>query len=565
MNFSIRFDIPFYLIAIFAAMSVGVSYLMYHNVAGISKSNRTFLGLLRALSVFLLLLAMANLVTDIVRITTKKRDVYVLVDDSKSMALNDGTVSRAQLTKDVLRSIKGISPHLNIVPIIFGGHAVEAAGPSAFDSLKFDKPATDIEAAFVEAAKHSQQSPGEAAFGILLSDGDYNAGGNPVNVAQGFSIPVYSIGIGDSTRPKDIAVRQLIPSPSIYAGKKSVVKSIISSFGFGGTTVNVHLVDDEKDVESKDVKLPGDGDVEVAFDYTASAVGTHILKVYVAPQNGEVNLRNNSATATVDVMKGKYSVLLVAGEPAVDVAFLRRNIESSDDFELTTLVQKDANDFYVPTGENGREVNASTTDPSEILSKKYDAVLLYDFPNAHFSVATNHDSPMQKVLDVLNSSDAPFAKGLPYAYFAGRDFSAQQVVQLPRLPFTTGNSGSEISPGDADLSSRPDVFQTARNSDNSEFQIGISTMGFSQGISPEENIPASLQPIYSLLSSNSNLIPPLYYRRIDCKSANGATALAVPVLNGVRLDVPIFFMSQFRKERRVPRLRVVAHPAYEFT
>ena len=110
MNFSIRFDIPFYLIAIFAAMSVGVSYLMYHNVAGISKSNRTFLGLLRALSVFLLLLAMANLVTDIVRITTKKRDVYVLVDDSKSMALNDGTVSRAQLTKDVLRSIKGISP-----------------------------------------------------------------------------------------------------------------------------------------------------------------------------------------------------------------------------------------------------------------------------------------------------------------------------------------------------------------------------------------------------------------------------------------------------------------------
>ena len=184
----------------------------------------------------------------------------------------------------------------------------------------------------------------------------------------------------------------------------------------------MHLVDDEKDVESKDVKLPGDGDVEVAFDYTASAVGTHILKVYVAPQNGEVNLRNNSATATVDVMKGKYSVLLVAGEPALDVAFLRRNIESSDDFELTTLVQKDANDFYVPTGENGREVNASTTDPSEILSKKYDAVLLSDFPNAHFSVATNHDSPMQKGPGCLELIRCPIRERPPLCLFRRKGF-----------------------------------------------------------------------------------------------------------------------------------------------
>ncbi len=515
MNFSIRFDIPFSILALFAVASAGISYLMYHNAAGVSKSSKTLLGVLRALSIFLLLLAVSNLVTDFVRFTNKKRNVFVLIDDSESMSLNDGTINRKQITKEVLRSIKDLSAHFDIVPVIFGDHVMPIS--KDFDSLRFDQPITNIESALVDVPKQSQQMPGQAAFAILLTDGDYNAGGNPIDIARSLSIPVYSVGIGDSTQPRDIAIRQLILSPSIYAGKKNVVKAIISSFGFGGKVVTAHLMDDEKETNSKEVTLAENGYVEVSFDYTPNEPGTHVLKVYVAPQKGEANDRNNSATATVDVLKGKYSILLVAGEPAVDVAFLRRNIESSSDFDLSVLVQRDANTFYLPTGASPRTGVSTEATSAEILLKKYDVVLLYDFPNSHSS------ETLRIVSDILNSSEVPFA------YFAGRDFSATQVSKLPRLPFSVENFRSEFS-----------GLRNSQNLENSEIQeteVGISALG-------AETIPASLQSVYSLLSSNSNLIPPLYYQRIECKPAYAAAPLAVPVLNGVRLDVPIFYVSQ---------------------
>ena len=85
---------------------------------------------------------------------------------------------------------------------------------------------------------------------------------------------------------------------------------------------------------------------ETSFDYTPATVGTHILTVHIPPLKGEFNQRNNFASASVDVLKGEYSVLLVAGEPSPDVAFLRRNIEADEDFSLEVLVQKNGDDFY---------------------------------------------------------------------------------------------------------------------------------------------------------------------------------------------------------------------------
>ncbi len=448
MNFEIRFDIPFYMFLLFGGLSAGLSYLMYRKLEEISKPRKLFLGILRGASFFFLFLAAANLVTDFVRFDTKKRDVYLLLDDSKSMSLSDGNTSREQVVKDILgsRSFGNLEKYVDVKPVVFGGRVIAGA---TIDSLRFDRPATDLHAAVTQASKMSRN--GQAAFALLVSDGDYNAGGNPVDAARGLSFPLYSIGVGDSTVPKDVVVKQVIPAPSIYAGKKSVVRVIISSNGFGGSSVTARLLDDGREVDSRNVTLPSEGDQEVSFNYTPASVGTHLLKVYVPPLSGEFNRRNNSAAATADVRKGKYSILLIAGEPASDVAFLRRNIGGSDDFDLKVLIQK--------SGEGFDEKNAAG-----ILSQKYDAVILYDFPNGQ-SAGT-----LREVTSVLSSTEVPFA------YFAGNQFSAVRLSGLPRLPFViTG-------------------FQ------NDELQVGLSPTG-------AESLPVVLQPIYSLRERQLGTLP----------------------------------------------------------
>jgi hypothetical protein len=484
MNFQIHFDIPFYVFLLFGGLSASLSYLMYRRLEAISKPRQLFLGILRGASLFLLLLAAANLITDFVRFDTKKRDVYLLLDDSKSMSLSDGKMSREQVVKDILgsKSLGVLAKYFNVKPVVFGGTIIAGA---TIDSLRFDRPATDLQAAVSQASK--MDANGRTAFAVLLSDGDYNAGGNPVDAARSLSFPLYSVGIGDSTLPRDVVVKQVIPAPSIYAGKKSVVRAIISSNGFGGASVNARLIDDGREVDSRDVTLPPDGEKELSFDYTPASVGTHLLKVYIPPLSGEFNRRNNSASATAEVRKGKYSILLIAGEPASDVAFLRRNIGESDDFDLKVLIQK--------SGASFDEKNAAG-----VLSQKYDAVILYDFPNGQ-SAGT-----FREVTRVLNSTEVPFA------YFAGNQLSAVRLADLQRLPLVVTG------------------FQ------NEEFQVGISPTGAG-------SLPVVLQPLYTLLSASSALLPPLYYQRIECRPKAGAVALAYPVFNGVKLNSPVFVID----------------------
>jgi hypothetical protein len=493
----IRFDIPIYILILFALVSAGLAYLMYRKIEEIARSRRIFLFSLRAISFFLLFLAVANITTEIIHGYTKKRDVFLLVDDSKSMSLSDGTIQRGRVVKSIIgsKTYSDLAKQFDLVPIIFGSEVLKT---NNLDSLKFNQPFTNIESSLAEASRLGTNA--QAAFAILVTDGDYNEGGNPVDAARGLLFPVFSVGIGDSTQPKDIVVRDVIPAPSVYAGKKSVVRALVSSFGYGGRSVMAQLSEDGKVVDSKAITLPGEGNIETSFDYTPNIVGTHILTVHVSPLKGEFDQRNNSASVSVDVLKGKYSVLLVAGEPASDVAFLKRNIESDVDFDLHVLIQKDGNDFYQPVSEDGEN---KSIEPDEILSREYDAVLLYDFPNSQ-SAGT-----ISEVTKILNST--------AYVYLAGKNFSAEQVSHLPRLPFVVQSFQPGMSSG--------------------EFQVGISAVG-----SLDQS--GDLQPFYTMLQEYSSLIPPLYYQRIDCKPSYGSVSVAVPVLNGVSMTSPVFLISE---------------------
>ncbi len=488
MNFQIHFDIPIYQFLLFAGVSAALAYLMYRKLEVVTGGRKLLLGILRGISLFLLFLAMTNLVTDIVRVDFKKKNVILLVDDSKSMSVSDGSVPRPEIVGRILHSasLDSLRQVFNIESVIFGGKVLRGAG---IDSLRFDQPSTDLSAAVSQAVRES--SNGGTAFAVLISDGDYNRGGSPVDVARDLPFPLFTIGVGDSTAPSDVVVKQVIPAPEMYAGKKSVVKAIVGSKGYGAALVSAQLIDDGRDVSSRNVTLPSSGDVEVSFDYTPTTAGTHILKVYVPPLKGEFSRRNNSASAAADVMKGKYAILLVAGEPATDVAFLRRNIEESGDFDLKVLVQRNADAFY-------------EKDAASVLSGKYDAAVLYDFPNG------SSGRTISQVAGKLRES------GIPYAYFAGPDFSTDRITGLPRLPF--------VPEGILD----------------GELQVGVAPVS-------GETVPVSVQPLYTLLSGNVSLFPPLYYRRIQCKPSEGAVVLAAPVMSGIRLNAPLFIADPSRR------------------
>ncbi len=69
-----------------------------------------------------------------------------------------------------------------------------------------------------------------------------------------------------------------------------------------------------------------------------------------------------------------------------------------------------------------------------------------------------------------------------------------------------------------------------------EFQVGVSSAA-------SGSIPLSLQPLYTLISENSNFFPPIYYQKTIVVPHPGSVVLAYPVLSGNLLNYPLFVVN----------------------
>ena len=129
--------------------------------------------------------------------------VAVLADRSASMTIVDRTGDRAELIRNLFTTVVpgAIPAGVKSESYSFGA---SLRGPlhQAPDSLTDE--VTDIAGAFTALA-HERQRLNIGAV-ILLSDGMYTRGENPVYSAGVLGVPVFTVGIGDTAEQKDILV-----------------------------------------------------------------------------------------------------------------------------------------------------------------------------------------------------------------------------------------------------------------------------------------------------------------------------------------------------------------------
>ena len=481
MNYSIDSSLPLIVLIASAAACGFAAFLSYHKLGGLTSIKRQALMTLRFLSLLLTLLISLNAVLYLTHHYQVKKSVVVMVDDSRSMTLKDRGKTRSEVVKEILNSdrFKDLREKFDLHMMAFGNHVRTVVSS---DSLQFNQYATDIDAPVLEAIKYSVSHP--LAFVLLISDGNYNSGPDPRRDARGMFFPIYTIGVGDTVPPSDLVVKQIIVPGNLYSQKKTVVRGVVGANGLAGRKVTAYLYEDKKMVDSKVIVLPAEGDLAVSFDYLPGTEGQHVLTVSVPPLVGEYDNRNNSSSVSVNVKKGKYSVLLIGGEPQSDFAFIRRDLESSEDFVVSALVQRNAQDFY-------------EKDALKVLSLKYDAVVLCDFPNSN---SGDTFASVQKLLKEQNPA---------VMYFSGRNFDAALVNNIYKLP----------------------VKVTGFNRGESQINVALA---------PQEAIPVLDQGIFDELAENVQFFPPIYYQLINCQPKSDAAVLAYPVLNGVRLKNPLF-------------------------
>lgn len=293
----------------------------------VSKRIKYLLTAIRSLALILLLLAIFNSIAGFVK-TDKAIPVNLFfIDNSKSIAVKD-SAHRLEISN---KFISDFSNSGSSRFYLFG---------SGIDSLKGKElNFKDKSTCFSDIEKFIERQKLNAASITILSDGIITDGANPAYSFEKFSIPVYTVGIGDSTLQSDVVIHEPRNNELVYKNRPAAIEAGITNTGFSGKSITAKLYEGDNILEQKTIFLSNTGIDNVKFSYTPKTTGEKRLRISIPPFNNESNINNNSKSFVINVLNDKIKTYLISSVPSPDVSILVGMILKDERIKLKSVVE----------------------------------------------------------------------------------------------------------------------------------------------------------------------------------------------------------------------------------
>ncbi len=410
----LSFTVSALLVLLLVLLSVAAAVYFYRTtIPPIPRGKKILLTALRATALSLLLMFLFEPLLRLVSTSTQEPVLAVLVDDSKSMSIEDPTGNRLEQARDVLRgNLVERNAGLRFYTLGTRTKVREAFSP---DSLLALQEATDITGALRTVFGEKDRLNIGAV--LLISDGSYNLGQNPLYEAEQIGLPVFTVGIGDSTEQKDLVITRLLTNDLVYAETEVPVDVTIKSSGFASETVEVVLADGGRDLARTKINLgPGTREYAVRLSYLPEGEGTKKYSVRVSRLPGELTYANNQRMFLARILKNKIRVVMINGVPSPDVTAIRQTLAEDNNITVRSFTQNTPTTFYEGN------LTAAIVDSADCL-------VLTSFPIAATS---------QQVLDMVKGVIGK--KNTPVLYIGGKQADEAKLQGLSGiLPFTSSN------------------------------------------------------------------------------------------------------------------------------
>ncbi|HET6511894.1 MAG TPA: hypothetical protein VFH43_06860, partial [Candidatus Kapabacteria bacterium] len=425
------------------AIGIGLAVWTYQRtIPRTTTTKRTILIALRSLGIAALLFAIFQPVLTSTKTNELVPKIALALDNSQSMQLpQQGGSVGAQVAPDATRRAAMVQSVQSAIPqdlradgnkleaYLVGDATTEVRGgtSSALDSLAGRTTVTNLSSVF-SALREARKTRNVEAV-VLYTDGAFTAGSNPVYAAQQLGVPVYAVGLGDSSEIRDISLTELFTNEIATMGVAQPVDMTLHvSNSRAGERVQIFVYADQERVHEQVVTLKGGSyDESFSFRYTPNKEGTIKLTSRVSALSGEITDKNNLRIAYVKVLRNKFRVAMFAGAPSSDVSFLRQYYTSNPSVELITFIQKAGSEFYegTPTPEKLRDI---------------DLVVLVGFP-----IAQTSDQSLALVRQLVTNQSKPLL------YIPSRTVDNTKLQQLAealpfRVPARSSTNEIKVSP-----------------------------------------------------------------------------------------------------------------------
>lgn len=368
LNFNISLDGSLWLLVSLIILALAFCIYIYQQTTPPTSSGfRIALLVIRSIALISLMSLLFHPILQIRDEYVQKPDVAVLVDNSKSLQIEDSGIRRSDFVQDLIKPKHWESLNDQFNLHFFPFQTDIDTNFTLNDTLRFDGEGTDISRALDLGKKRLLN--GFYTSAVLISDGNYNTGENPEFFAQRYQVPIHVIGVGDASKKKDIIVERVVTNEVVYTNNRVPVDVTLKQEGFKDKRVDLLLKQGNNVIDRQLVKLGESGqEQKIRLFFTPDEAGFLEYSIEVPVLDDEFTPKNNFRNIIVKVLESKINILLIAGEASLDLRFLQRAFEDDENIQVSTLVQKKGGGFYSKKG------------LSAILKEDYQLFIFLGFP-----------------------------------------------------------------------------------------------------------------------------------------------------------------------------------------
>ena len=343
------------LVVLILAAATGLAWLIRSRMAQAVPLIRGWrawvIWVLQVMLVAVLLVLLWQPAITVAELKPQQNIIAVLVDDSRSMAISEGGVTRQAQAVKALENGVLASLNRSFQTRLYRVDAV-AARIDRLTDLEPRAPSTRIGDSLRQLSEETSDLPIGAI--VLLSDGADNAGGidpEAISALRARHIPVHTVGFGLERAEHDVELDDAVVAPRALADSRLAARITLHQRGYAGAGVSLTVRDvstnQAKVLASRTIRLGSDGNLQTeTLLFNIGSAGARTLQIAAAPLPGEQNLANNILTRVVNVGSSPRRILYVEGEPRWEYKFIRQAEEDDRMVQIVSMDRTSQNKIY---------------------------------------------------------------------------------------------------------------------------------------------------------------------------------------------------------------------------
>lgn len=381
--------LPWWVLVPVILAAVALAWHAYRRLS-LWPRRRATLAALRFVTLLTLILVLMRPVSEGTAVDARDVIVPILVDTSRSMAIEDAEgrsrIDRARefVSAELLPALQG---NFELELLAFG-EGIDDATPG---SLSATARRSDLGGALAAAQARYRGRP-VAGYVVITDGGDTGALLDGVSTDSGLA-PVFPFGVGSVEAGYDREVLSVTAAEAVLDGSR--VDLAVSALASGQTDapIELRLLENGRPREVRHVRpAAGSSPIREVFQVSPGAAAATVYTVEIPSLPGELVPENNRRSVLVQPPSRPRRVLLIEGAPGFEHSFLKRALAGDRGLEVDSVVRKGKNergaDTYYVQAARGRSAALGGGYPQDVAALfAYDALVFANVTAEQLSTA----------------------------------------------------------------------------------------------------------------------------------------------------------------------------------